>query len=400
MVCSTRPRAPPRITVAHQSTRHLLLAAMSSSQAAAGGSVLGKIRVGKDQGFPVVVAEGETERQAILLDLDDGVEPRSFLEQKKAAGSVKIKWLVAMRDDVVPASTVRPLEVQANRTARKRPARAEKAAASTNRSPVDSSEERRPVCFDRGSTGVTVHYLTQSELRATFNGGDPNDSGKVSLWEETHKVQAETNKKQAAKIQQLEKQLEEAKKSHKRKLSALEIKMRTERWTAAATHIERLEEQVKAAQEAERNLERQLHEATEQYNRLRAGSHADIVLLNEKVEELTQQLQTANTSYNQLLSASESVAKERNSAKSRIGALELENQRLLASESECKKKLEAAEGTKAQALADNSSLKSGLVQAKSLASKCKARVEECQKAIETLRGDNTSAEAVSVAPSL
>ncbi|KAL9180755.1 hypothetical protein ACHAXT_011208 [Thalassiosira profunda] len=289
--------------------------------------------------------------------------------QAAAGGNehIKIKWQVAMRDEVVPASTVRLLEIQANRTARKRPARAEKASAPTNRQPPeDSSEERRPVRFDRGHAGMTVHYLTQSELRASFNGGDPNGSDKVSLWEETHKVQAETNKQQAAKIQQLEKQLEEAKKSYKRKLSALEIKMRTERWTAAATHIERLEGQVKAAQEAERSLK--LQQAAR-------SSHADIVLLNEKVEELKQQLQTANTSYNQLLSASESVAKERNSAKSRIEALELENQRLLASESECKKKLEAAEGAKEQALVDNSSLKSGLVQAKSLASKCKARVE-------------------------
>ncbi|KAL9184754.1 hypothetical protein ACHAXT_012724 [Thalassiosira profunda] len=63
------------------------------------------IRVGRVNGYPVVVTQGKSEHEAILLGCDDG-DPRQFLAQN-ADGKVKIKWIIAGYNDKVSPTMVR-----------------------------------------------------------------------------------------------------------------------------------------------------------------------------------------------------------------------------------------------------------------------------------------------------
>ena len=65
-----------------------------------------KIKVGRTWGYPIVVTQGKTEHESILLGCDDD-NPQEYLNTTKNDNVVKIKWKVAGYNDIVPASSVR-----------------------------------------------------------------------------------------------------------------------------------------------------------------------------------------------------------------------------------------------------------------------------------------------------
>jgi len=66
-----------------------------------------KIKVGRTWGYPIVVTQGKTEHEAILLGCDDD-NPQEYLNTTKNDNvDVKIKWKVAGYNDIVPASSIR-----------------------------------------------------------------------------------------------------------------------------------------------------------------------------------------------------------------------------------------------------------------------------------------------------